>query len=247
MDMAVAPPRDTGASRHGRRRRKKMRYVLLALAGTWTAVYAITRKVLFPQQTSGFANRFVSVVHAVLALSLAFLVVDWKQPLRNIAQTNTKEQTQVMVVSFSYFLYDTVCCFCLEPSDLSNAMHHLATLAGFAVGVFTEKCATELVAALLLAEASSPFLHMRYLLREAGWKGTRMAALNDLAFATSFFVCRIVLGPFLVYYTLRSESHVLCKAGATGLFLVSLFWFRKIVQIAMGKVGNSKKKVAKET
>lgn len=219
---------------------EEMLKTLLALTTGWTAVYVATRKVIFPNNSAGFANRFVSVVHSAMALSLAFLVVDFKQPLRGIAQENTHEQSQVMIMSFSYFLYDTICCFYLEPSDVSNAMHHLATLSGFAVGVFTRRCATELVAALLLAEASSPFLHMRYLLREAGLKGTGIASLNDLMFALAFFVCRILLGPFLVYYTLRSESHILCKGGATGLFLVSLFWFHKIVQIAVGKLGGSR-------
>lgn len=55
-----------------------------------------------------------------------------------------------------------------------------------------------------------------------------------------FFVARIILGPPLVYYTIiNPDSHVLVKAGALGILLVSLLWFKKIVRMAMG--GGSKK------
>jgi hypothetical protein len=65
----------------------------------------------------------------------------------------------------------------------------------------------------------------------------------QLVFALIFTVARIIVGPFLTYYTVVSPtSHPVVKAGAVGILGVSLLWFHKIVGLAMGALGGDKKK-----
>lgn len=77
-------------------------------------------------------------------------------------------------------------------------------------------------------EVSNPNMHTIHLLRELGANESALAAANKRLFALLFFVCRLLVGPFVVYATLRSSTTPLVvKAGGLGILLVSLLWFRK--------------------
>jgi len=68
--------------------------------------------------------------------------------------------------------------------------------------------------------------------QEVGAAGSRAALANDLLFAGSFFVCRLLLGPVVVYHTLRcAASPALVKWGGAGIQAVSLLWFYRIAQV----------------
>jgi hypothetical protein len=47
-------------------------------------------------------------------------------------------QTRCMEVSLAYFVYDLLCCLCIEL-DAVSLVHHVCTIAGLAVGVFQGK------------------------------------------------------------------------------------------------------------
>lgn len=86
-------------------------------------------------------------------------------------------------------------------------------------------------------EASNPFLHMRNVFRELGQGGSRLADMNDLAFAFTFLLCRNLLGPFVVYWTLTCpQSPFLVKAGGLGILLISLFWTTKLLSLIKRKL-----------
>ncbi|KAK9823071.1 hypothetical protein WJX81_007025 [Elliptochloris bilobata] len=111
----------------------------------------------------------------------------------------------------------------------------MCTILGLSVG-YQGQSGTELTLCLLLTEVSNPFLHARSLLREVGKQNTKAAMTNDLLFAGTFFVCRLLFGPVVVYKTLRSRSsNRIVKWGGAGIQVVSLFWFYKIVQAGARK------------
>ncbi len=60
-----------------------------------------------------------------------------------------------------------------------------------------------------------PRMHRKLLLLLSGGPGMCMGCCcAQVLFASTFFVCRIVIGPFLTYYTLASPSSVgLVKVG----------------------------------
>ena len=85
-------------------------------------------------------------------------------------------------------------------------------------------------------EVSNPCMHTIQLLKELGRSGSTLAVANQLLFAVLFFVCRLVVGPVVVYATVASPSTpLIVKAGGVGILAVSLIWFRKIVAVALHK------------
>jgi hypothetical protein len=90
----------------------------------------------------------------------------------------------------------------------------------------------ELVGCLFLMEVSNPSLHARFLLRELGMKESVLATVNDLVFAILFLVCRLVIGPPLVWRTVTCETNAyIVKAGGLGILIVSLMWGWRIVMM----------------
>ncbi|KAL2504054.1 LAG1 and CLN8 (TLC) lipid-sensing domain containing protein [Abeliophyllum distichum] len=93
-----------------------------------------------------------------------------------------------------------------------------------------------MVAALWITEISSPFLHLRELLKEMGYNNTDLNLAADIMFAVIFTFARMVGGPYLAYVTLSANNPLLIKAMAVGLQLVSAFWFYKIARMVMYKL-----------
>ena len=65
--------------------------------------------------------------------------------------------------------------------------------------------------------------------------------VRQALFALIFTIARMIAGPPLTYYTvINPQSHIIVKAGAVGILLVSLLWFSKIVDM-LSKVLRKKK------
>jgi hypothetical protein len=61
-------------------------------------------------------------------------------------------------------------------------------------------------------------------------------------FALLFLICRLVVGPFVVYATVMSTTTpTVVKAGGVGILVVSLLWFHKIASIALYKMRKGSK------
>lgn len=57
-----------------------------------------------------------------------------------------------------------------------------------------------------LQEVSNPFLHLKFILRALRKGNQQLMLVNDAAFALSFFVCRLLVGPFVVWATVASPT-----------------------------------------
>ncbi|XP_020250686.1 transmembrane protein 136-like, partial [Asparagus officinalis] len=98
-----------------------------------------------------------------------------------------------------------------DDFGLDNSVHHLVTIVGIGAGLAHQKCGSEMVAALWITEISSPFLHMRELLKEIGYHDTDLNLAVDVLFAFIFSFARMIGGPYLTYVTLTADNHVLIK------------------------------------
>jgi hypothetical protein len=206
-------------------------------AVAWTVLYMLA-VIALPKRSKDFCNRSVSLVHAVLAIILimGLPAVDWRRPLSGYGKATTDTQMLVLTVSLGYFAYDTICCLFIDQ-DLFNFTHHVCTMLGLAVGVCNKVSGKELTVCLLLMELSNPFLHLRALFKELELKDTPLSTANDVLFAVSFFVWRVVVGPLVVYYTMRSPSSpTIVKVGGLGIGLISWIWGYKILAVMRHKV-----------
>ncbi|KAK2452350.1 TRAM, LAG1 and CLN8 (TLC) lipid-sensing domain containing protein [Trifolium repens] len=213
---------------------------------SWTTIFLVLRKI-FPKRSFDFSNRIVSTIHATLGVTLATLSVqDWKCPICPIASKSSNRQMEVLAVSVSYLIYDLMCCLFDERIIWDNTIHHLVSIVGLMAGLSYQKCGSEMVGAVWVTEMSSPFLHLRELLKELGYKDTPLNLSADILFASIFTFARMMIGPYITYLTLTSDNPFLIKAMGLGLQLVSAFWFFKIVRMMKYKLTKKKSPTSKD-
>mmetsp|Transcript_146 Transcript_146/g.531 ORF Transcript_146/g.531 Transcript_146/m.531 type:complete len:233 (-) Transcript_146:206-904(-) len=205
----------------------------------FTACFLVTRYLVFPSRSFDFCNRSISILHSCLALYLTGLAIDWGSPFERLGGNPTNgAELFSMSVSLGYFIYDTLCVF-VDTMDIVGTLHHAATIAGLWVGVFTGIGGAELVQCLFLMEVSTPFMHLRMIFKEAGLASTSLAKMNEVTFGVSYIICRVFLASPLLYFTMTAPiqnwQHILLKAGATGIWVVSIFWLSKIIKVITGK------------
>ncbi|KAH9625401.1 hypothetical protein KSS87_008191 [Heliosperma pusillum] len=184
------------------------------------------------------ASWLVSTTHASLAVTLSLLSVqDWSCPVCPYASQSTLKQKQTLAITVGYLIYDSVCSHFDErsTSNLDNIIHHLVSIIGLGAGLAYQKCGAEMAATIFITEISSPFLHLRELLKELGYKDTDLNLAADVLFALIFSVARMIGGPYLAYVTLTADNPLLIKTMASGLQLVSAFWFYKILRMVKNK------------
>ncbi|KAD2805899.1 hypothetical protein E3N88_39276 [Mikania micrantha] len=210
-------------------------YLVVSRVIYWAIAFLLTRK-MFKKRSFDFCNRVVSTIHALFAVFLSSKSVqDWSCPVCPLASTSSPLQIKALGVSLGYLIYDLVCCLFDKKIKIDNSVHHLVSIVGIGAGLAYEKCGSEMVAALWITEISSPFLHLRELLKELGYKDTDLNLASDVLFAVIFTLARMCFGPYLCYVTLSSANPVLIKAMALGLQLVSAFWFYKIAKMVKYK------------
>ncbi|XP_030459041.1 uncharacterized protein LOC115679567 [Syzygium oleosum] len=212
---------------------------------SWTVVFLVMRK-SFPKRSFEFCNRTVSTLHATLAVILASLSVqDWMSPISPLASKPSPLQARALAATLSYLIYDLLCCLFDKRVSVDNVIHHLVSITGISAGLVYQKCGSELVAALWITELSSPFLHMRELLKELGYRDTDLNLAADIAFAIIFSIARMVGGPYLTFKTLSADNPFVIKVMAVALQLVSAFWFYKIARMVKYKL--TKRTTSKKT
>ncbi|XP_030950594.1 TLC domain-containing protein 5-like [Quercus lobata] len=203
---------------------------------SWSTIFLLTRRV-FSKLSFEFSNRIVSTIHATLAVILASLSVqDWRCPVCPLASKSSPKQMQTLAVTLSYMIYDLVCSLFNKKFKLDNSIHHLVSIVGMGAGLAYNKSGSELVAALWVSEISSPFLHLRELLKELGYKDTDLNLVADILFAAIFTFARMGCGSYITYLTVAANNPFVIKAMALSLLLVSAFWFYKIAAMVNYKL-----------
>ncbi|XP_043711371.1 TLC domain-containing protein 5-like isoform X1 [Telopea speciosissima] len=213
---------------------------------SWTVAFILVRKI-FSKRSFNFCNRIVSTLHASLAVTLCSLTVeDWGCPVCPLASKSSPSQMKTLAVTLGYLIYDLICCLFDNHVNIDNIVHHLVSILGIGAGLVYERCGSEMIMAVWITEISSPFLHMRELLKELGYRDTNLNLAADILFAVIFTLARMVAGPHLTYVTLSADNPLLIKAMAFGLQLVSAFWFYKIARMVRFKL-TKRRKSLKET
>lgn len=208
----------------------------------WSTAFLLVRA-LFPKRSYDFCNRAVSTMHAVAAVCLACLSVDdWSCPVCPLAAASSPRQMKALAVTLAYMVYDAACCHLNGDTRLDNAVHHLVSIVGIGAGLAYQRCGTEMVASMLVTEMSSPLLHLREMLKELGVRDTELNLLVDVLFAATFSAARMGVGPYLTYVTVTADNPILIKAMATGLQLVSAYWFLRILRMVRYKLAVAGKK-----
>ncbi|KAJ0969088.1 hypothetical protein J5N97_021965 [Dioscorea zingiberensis] len=84
---------------------------------------------------------------------------------------------------------------------MDDLVHHLVSITGIGACLLYGMSGAELVATLWVTEISTPFLHLRELVKEFGFRDTDLNLVVDILFATLFSFGRMVGGPYVTYST----------------------------------------------
>ncbi|RZR99574.1 hypothetical protein BHM03_00029138, partial [Ensete ventricosum] len=179
----------------------------------WTTTFLLVRSV-FRNRSFDFCNRVVSTVHAAVAVGLASLSVQhWGCPVCPLASRSSAVQVlptewYVPRSALYPFPFDESICF---PSLSARLLL---------------QCGSEMVATMWITEISSPFLHMRELMKELGYRDTNLSLAFDVREISNPYLSLLAIMK-LAYFSV----HLASQAMALGLQLVSAFWFYKILRM----------------
>lgn len=149
----------------------------------WTVAFLAVRRV-FPRCSFDFGNRIISVIHAFVAVSMGMTCLsdqDWD--MNHLSSPSSPLQIKSLTITLSYLIYDLIgCCFDdKRKPTMDNAVHHLISIVGIGAGLWYRRCGTEMVASLCITEISTPFLHLREILKEMGYRDTNLNLIADVS------------------------------------------------------------------
>lgn len=140
-----------------------------------------------------------SAAHAVFVASGAacILLVDhFRRPATASAGWTSPTSTAVLAVSLGYFLADLVRA-ALPAGGALMIAHHALSAATLAGALWTGWGHVH-VLAILLSEATTPFINARQLLKQDGREDSRAYLVNGIAIAATWLVARVLL--FAAYF-----------------------------------------------
>ena len=182
-----------------------------------------------PHARFAWANRITSLLHGVVAASLAVpFTLQLESFPTPIGSRNSALATMILQMAFGYFAMDLGMGTLGSVSDLAVMLHHVACMVGIGYSLVANHSGAELVTAIALGELTIPPFCVRWMLRRSGLVSRlfRIYVANEIIFFLSFLINRLCLGiPFTLYIVASPDGHILIKICAIIISIISLLWF----------------------
>ena len=136
---------------------------------------------------------------------------------------NDTIQRQCLIVSISYFIYDTVCMYLEKTIDKFIVIHHFFSFLGLFVPYIENVNGIYAMIGIFVTEISNPPMYLKNYTKMFGMRYTRTYELAELFFLIVYFIGRGILAWSYVYYSVTCHSnHWIFKLTCFGLFGQSL-------------------------
>ncbi|CAA7033224.1 unnamed protein product [Microthlaspi erraticum] len=191
-------------------------------------------------------NRGFSTFHAVFVsvASIYLLVIsdqfDEKVHGDLVIDSTTKLSEAVMGTSLGYFVADLAMIIWHFPAlgGVEYVFHHCLSMFSIILSV-TSGQAQFYIFLVLLSEATTPFVNLRWYLDTSGQKGSKAYTLNGIALFLGWLVARILL--FIYFFVhMYFHFHQVKKVFPLGFYsllsiapaltVMNLIWFWKITK-----------------
>ncbi|XP_043687316.1 TLC domain-containing protein 4-B-like isoform X2 [Telopea speciosissima] len=221
----------------------KMVYDIMQLISSfYFRSYAALTKI----QKIEWNNRGISTLHAIFItiMSVYFVIFADLFSDRRLAGLvifrSSPLSTFVLGVSVGYFLADLGMIFWLYPSlgGMEYVLHHLFSLVSVAYSMLSGE-GQFYTYMVLISEATTPGINLRWYLDTAGMKRSNTYLLNGLAIFFAWLGARVLLF-FYIFYDVYLHSYQVNQMQPFGRLLVygvpsvlaimNLLWFAKIVK-----------------
>ena len=214
------------------------------------------------KQKKAWYNRGVSTVHACVMFSMTAYYWLYINPTVQISSAGHKIEAFALDIMMGYLYYDIL--YELMTSRQPDALSHhiLGVISHLSSRLSNNKAAAFYSMLVYIAEGSTPFLNISWLLYLLQLKKTNGFKICAAILILSFFCCRILLGPYMVYHMLyHREEWGIDGRGAlyignttiVSIFAVlNFYWFYKLLIVAIGSApaphtGNTGEKIMKKT
>lgn len=192
------------------------------------------------------ANRLVSALNGAIIFGLAAHALADAEHAISDAPPLARASAVSLECVCAYLVYDSLVGLLrgFESSPALMLVHHAVGLASELLTLSTGY-GSYCTLIIHLAEASTPLLHLSWLLLKRGHGGTRLFAAMSAALGATFALTRVVSPAALLFgYQLRSaaaahwgEHRVVYRLhlGVTAIFwALNCFWFRRLLQASKG-------------
>ena len=173
-----------------------------------------------PRSNMYFHTMLGSTLHAVVAISLFVYLMAYGLMATNRVFSKSPLGFTAMQISLGYLLGDLIICL-IDPELRHHTgfiVHHIAGIVGISLSLFHQGKLMFFVVYRLIAECSTPFVNLRYILSDLGIKDGSSYLFAGISMLISFILCRIVVLPWHWYELLT------CVMTEEATELVPLFF-----------------------
>lgn len=199
-------------------------------------------------------QRAISTVHATIMFSLTVYYWLVKNPTWKLITTSDGQyESFTICIMLGYLLFDCIhdtyygWSFDMFLHHGVGATSHILTLAYF------NKAAMYICMIVYLAEGSTPFLSISWIMNQVKLKDTLLFKIASTLLIVNFFVFRVVMSPVCFYVLIQSKDSWGDSDAEKYLFygntvviaffgLLNQFWFYKLIKIALGIKNNKPEK-----
>jgi len=217
-------------------------YVLAAISYYFAPKIIPTSKDKF-KETHLYYSYYPAAVHAMI--STIFVIIKISTEGLNDGTISSNFSRLIIAQSLGYFMHDTVKCELLSLNETPMRIHHVLSILGCSSGLVGNYGSSELCNALLIAEVSNIFLTSRAIIRYLNLKGNMLYFINELGFALTFILNRLVIGPIYAMNLFKiANTPLLCKTLGCLTNFISVIWIAEILSsIGMKYTMNTKSKL----
>jgi hypothetical protein len=192
-------------------------------------------------------NRFVSILHATVISSSAIYYWVYINPSQLIPEKMSASQCLLVDVMMGYLWYDLIFEVMNGGSFDIVGHHFIGLISHYSTRLSTNGAAGITTMMVFVAETSTPFLHTSWLLHRLNYRDTLVFQLLAAALLLTFFFCRYILGPYMLYHMFTHRSAWGDDRREVNLFYwmnvvivavfaaLNVYWFHKLVAVAMPK------------
>ena len=196
------------------------------------------------KQQKAWYNRGVSTIHACVMFYITIFYWLNINPKVQISSAGNRIEARALDIMMGYLYYDIL--YEMLTSRQTDALSHhiLGVISHLSSRLSNNRAAAFYSMLVYIAEGSTPFLNISWLLYLLQLKKTIGFKLCAVLLILSFFCCRILLGPFMVYHMLThreewgEDGRGILYVGNTAIVsifaVLNFYWFYKLLLVAIG-------------
>lgn len=195
-----------------------------------------------PDAIKSWNNRATSTIHALVLFGRTVIYWATMNPSVQVVANSEFEALSVDLM-MGYLWYDIAVELFLDGQFDIVAHHGMGLASHLSTRLSHNRAAAFYTMLVYIAEGSTPFLHISWILHQLDFRQSIFFFLCSGLLILTFFVCRICLGPYMVWHLFFFKEEWGKGNNALYIFnfvivstfaLLNYYWFYKLLLMALG-------------